>query len=98
AGQGPRGREPGRACPPSAGYRLRKFARRNRGPVLTAAAVLAALLAGTGVAAWQAVRATRAADAEADQRQRADRQAVEAKTNEQLALHEKARADHQAHE
>src|SRR5262249_54949298 len=32
------------ACPPSAGYRLRKFARRHKGPVLTAASLLAMLL------------------------------------------------------
>ncbi|HEV3024681.1 MAG TPA: protein kinase, partial [Pirellulales bacterium] len=38
--------EPVRAGPPSAGYRLRKFAKRNRGPVLAAAAVLVALVAG----------------------------------------------------
>jgi serine/threonine protein kinase len=38
--------EPVQACPPSAGYRLRKFVRRNKGPVLAAAAVLLALLAG----------------------------------------------------
>jgi serine/threonine protein kinase len=34
------------ACPPSAAYRIRKFARRNRGPVLAAALVLIAVLVG----------------------------------------------------
>src|SRR5438270_12701478 len=34
------------ACPPSAGYRLRKFVRKHRGPVLAAAALLAALAIG----------------------------------------------------
>ena len=29
--------EPVQACPPSAGYRLRKFARRNKAALLTAA-------------------------------------------------------------
>jgi serine/threonine protein kinase/tetratricopeptide (TPR) repeat protein len=48
------------ARPPSTGYRLRKFARRNRGAVLTAGVVLTALIAGTAFSAWQAVRATRA--------------------------------------
>jgi serine/threonine protein kinase/tetratricopeptide (TPR) repeat protein len=38
--------EPVLACPPSVGYRLRKFARRNRGPVVAAALVAATLLAG----------------------------------------------------
>jgi serine/threonine protein kinase/tetratricopeptide (TPR) repeat protein len=38
--------EPVAACPPSAGYRLRKFVRRNRVPVVAAAAVFLALAAG----------------------------------------------------
>jgi len=38
--------EPVLACPPSAGYRLRKFVRRNRGLVVAASAVLLCLLAG----------------------------------------------------
>ncbi|MCI0459723.1 MAG: serine/threonine protein kinase [Gemmataceae bacterium] len=38
--------EPVLACPPSAGYRLRKFARRHKGPVLAALVVVLALLGG----------------------------------------------------
>jgi eukaryotic-like serine/threonine-protein kinase len=38
--------EPVQAGPPGAGYRLRKFVQRHRGPVLAAAAVLLALVAG----------------------------------------------------
>jgi serine/threonine protein kinase len=38
--------EPVLACPPSAGYRLRMFVRRNKGPVLAGTALLVALLAG----------------------------------------------------
>lgn len=38
--------EPVLAGPPSAGYRFRKFARRNRGPVLAACLVLLALMGG----------------------------------------------------
>jgi serine/threonine protein kinase/tetratricopeptide (TPR) repeat protein len=38
--------EPVQACPPSASYRIRKFVRRNRGPVLAAALVLVVLLVG----------------------------------------------------
>ena len=49
--------EPVQACPPSAGYRLRKFARRNKGPVLAAGLVVLALLAGVIGTTWQAVRA-----------------------------------------
>jgi WD40 repeat protein len=44
--------EPVQACPPSAGYRLRKFARRNRREVLTAGVATAAALSGVaGLAA-----------------------------------------------
>jgi serine/threonine protein kinase/tetratricopeptide (TPR) repeat protein len=56
--------EPVAAGPPSAGYRLRKFVQRNKGPVLAASVVLVAILSGTAVSAWQAVRATAAANAE----------------------------------
>ena len=38
--------EPVQACPPSAGYRLRKFVRRNRGPVLAAGLILLLLVGG----------------------------------------------------
>src|SRR5207248_10240751 len=38
--------EPVEACPPSAAYRVRKFVRKHRGPVLLAAALLAALAVG----------------------------------------------------
>jgi serine/threonine protein kinase/tetratricopeptide (TPR) repeat protein len=63
--------EPVEACPPSTGYRLRKFAWRNKGALLAAAVVSAALLAGTAVSTWQAVRATRNGAEAERQRQRA---------------------------
>jgi eukaryotic-like serine/threonine-protein kinase len=40
------GDEPVQACPPSAWYRLRKFARRNKGPVIAAGVILLCLVAG----------------------------------------------------
>jgi tetratricopeptide (TPR) repeat protein len=43
--------EPVQACPPSVGYRLRKFVRRNRGKLAATAALAVALIAGTG-AVW----------------------------------------------
>jgi WD40 repeat protein/serine/threonine protein kinase len=52
--------EPVMAGPPSSWYRLRKLARRNRAGMATAAIVASALVVGTAVAAWQAIRATRA--------------------------------------
>jgi tetratricopeptide (TPR) repeat protein len=56
--------EPVQACPPSAGYRLRKFARRNKGPVQAASLVLMALVAGIIGTTWGMLRAT-VAEAEA---------------------------------
>jgi serine/threonine protein kinase len=59
--------EPVEACPPSAGYRLRKYWRRNRAALTTAGLVATALFVGTAVSIWQAVRATDAQHrAEAD--------------------------------
>src|SRR5262249_22828596 len=49
--------EPVQACPPSAAYRFRKFARRNKAALATAGVVAAALLIGTAVSVWQAVEA-----------------------------------------
>ncbi|MCI0456386.1 MAG: serine/threonine-protein kinase [Gemmataceae bacterium] len=56
--------EPVQACPPSSWYRLRKFARRNRAPVLTASAGLLLLVGGIVGTTWQAVRAEQRADGE----------------------------------
>ena len=44
--------EPVLACPPSAAYRCRKFARRNRAALAMAALVLTAMIAVAGVAGW----------------------------------------------
>jgi tetratricopeptide (TPR) repeat protein len=52
--------EPVQACPPTAAYRFRKFARRHKGPLTTAGLLLTVLVAGTVVSAWQAVEATKA--------------------------------------
>jgi tetratricopeptide (TPR) repeat protein len=73
--------EPVQACPPSAVYRLRKFARRNKGPVLAASLVLMALVASIIGTTWGMLRAT-VAEAEAV------REAGEKTT----ALHEKEAA------
>ena len=70
--------EPVEACPPSAWYRLRKFARRNKAALATAGLVAAALVAGTAVSVWQAVSATdarRQAEADRDRAEAAQRQA-----------------------
>src|SRR5262249_34748482 len=49
---------PVHACPPSAWYRLRKYARRNRTALATAAVVAATLVAGTAGSTWQAIPGT----------------------------------------
>ena len=52
--------EPITARPPSAGYQLRKFARRHRGLMASMAVVFVVLLAGVAVSTAMAVRARRA--------------------------------------
>jgi serine/threonine protein kinase/WD40 repeat protein len=52
--------EPVEACPPSVGYRVRKFARRHRTLLLTVGMIAALLIVGTVVSAWLAFRALRA--------------------------------------
>ena len=49
--------EPVAACPPSAMYRLRKFARRNKSLLTTVGLVGTALIIGTAVSVWQAIEA-----------------------------------------
>jgi tetratricopeptide (TPR) repeat protein len=62
--------EPVLACPPSVGYRFRKFARRNRGRLAAAAVLTVALLVAVGGVGWAA----------------RDRQARQARLTGQLAL------------
>jgi serine/threonine protein kinase len=102
--------EPVEACPPSATYRLRKFARKNRAALTTAAAIALLLGAGIAVSTWQAVRATRAETralaerdekeqaraAEAQQRQRAE--VNERKAIDAAAAEKQAKLDAQARE
>ncbi len=77
--------EPVLARPPSAMYRLSRFARRNRGAVLAVVAVALALVVGAAVATWQAVVATSAkrgavAAAEAEKKAKETAEAREAET------------------
>ncbi len=71
------------ARPPSAVYRLTRFAQRHRVAVLAAAAVTAALSTGTTIATWQAVVATRA-------KHRALAAATAASQAKQVAMAERA--------
>lgn len=81
------------ARPPALGYRLGRLLRRHRLPVASAAAVAAALLAGSALAWWQAVAAREAA-LRADAEARAARQAqAEATASRQLAEQQAALAE-----
>jgi tetratricopeptide (TPR) repeat protein len=73
--------EPVLACPPSAGYRFRKFVRRNKGPLLAASLVVVALVAGAVGTALGLVRAL----AEAQEKEQA-RQAAVAKEGKATAV------------
>ncbi len=55
--------EPVEAGPPTAIYRLRKFARRYRNPLAVASAVAALLVAATAISVYMAYRAAKAEDA-----------------------------------
>jgi hypothetical protein len=84
--------EPVLAVPPSAGYRLRKFARKHRAALSVAVTFVLLLVAGVTVSVWQAVRATnagirertKAEEARAAQEE-ADQNADRARANERLA-------------
>jgi len=63
--------DPVEAGPPSASYKLRKFARKYRAWLLTAAAFAALLVSATAISTWQAFRATWAERAAQADRKRA---------------------------
>src|SRR5262249_46387889 len=71
--------QPIEARPPSAWYRFRKLARRNKVALTTTALVPAALVVGTTGSVWQAIRATVAERT--------------AKSNERAAREQKLEAD-----
>jgi eukaryotic-like serine/threonine-protein kinase len=91
--------EPVQAGPPSAGYRLSKFVKRHRGPVLAAAVVLLTLLAGmvgTTLGMVEAIRqgelTEQARQGEVSQRHAAELSAKKAKAEEAKAKAEEGKA------
>lgn len=64
--------EPVVACPPSAAYRMRKFARRHKRLLMGVSILGISLLAGTMVASWQAIEAIQARNAARQHLQLAD--------------------------
>ncbi len=77
--------EPIDAHSPSTLYRFRKFARRNRVAITTAAVVAVVLVAGMVASTWQAIRATRAERVAEAQRNEAEKQRAAAEANFQQA-------------
>jgi serine/threonine protein kinase len=63
--------EPVEACPPSTTYRLRKFARKYRKPVIALLAIAAILLLGIAGTTWGLVRARQAEKAAYESKQEA---------------------------
>src|SRR5438132_5432545 len=84
--------EPVQACPPSALYGFRKLARRNKRLLAPAGVIALALVLGTAISTWQAIRATHA-EGLAQERletananyQTAEEQRQVARTQEELA-------------
>jgi serine/threonine protein kinase/WD40 repeat protein len=91
--------DPVEACPPSASYRLRKFARKHRVALAVAAMFLGLLIAAVGVSMWQrnvalaaAAAARRAQEAESTERRRAVKSATVAAEAERSAVQERNNA------
>jgi serine/threonine protein kinase/WD40 repeat protein len=81
--------EPVQACPPSAAYRFRKFARRNRVALTTVLLVSAALVIGTALSTWQAIRLEQArAESESHRNQAEIARAAETKLRKEAELRE----------
>ena len=78
--------KPVQAGPPSASYRFRKFARRNKRTLATLAAIALAMLGGTTASLYQAVRATRA-------EQLAEIRLTEVERQRDVALQAEAKAE-----
>ena len=78
--------EPVLAGPPSAVYKMGKFVKRNRGPVLAGMLVLAVLVAGVVGTTLGLIRADRALAAEAEQRGIAEANEREANAQKQRAI------------
>jgi tetratricopeptide (TPR) repeat protein len=71
--------EPVQACPPSAGYRLRKLVRRHKGPVLAAATIFLVLVGGIVGTTWGMFRARAAARTEKEAKETAQQSEAETK-------------------
>ncbi len=83
--------EPVEACPPSFSYQLRKFARKNRGLIQSAAAFAALLMVGIVISTWLAYRASQAekvASSERDTAKTAEGKATKSRNDAIMAGNE----------
>jgi serine/threonine protein kinase len=87
--------EPVEACPPTAGYKVRKFARKHRKLLTTVAGFVVLLVLGVAGSAWQAVRATQAEMVALANEQKANANAVQAQEKEQEANQQRNEAQQQ---
>jgi serine/threonine protein kinase/WD40 repeat protein len=90
--------EPVQACPPSALYRFRKLARRNKGILLAAAVVVVALVVGTLVSTWQWVRARQAGSLAQTRLERETEARQEADSATTQAIRERDQAQHRLYD
>jgi hypothetical protein len=84
------------AVPPSAGYRLRKFLRKHRGPVTATVVVLVALVCGIVGTTLALFRAEAAQRAETRERIRAQEERDEKEKARQEAVEQRKLAEYQA--
>src|SRR5262245_21821292 len=85
--------EPVQACPPSAGYRVRKFVKRNKGAVLAASAIFLLLCAGIVGTSWGLVRAELSWQAETIQRKRAEAAVLSERAAKEAEARQRGRAE-----
>jgi WD40 repeat protein/serine/threonine protein kinase len=90
--------EPVQACPPTALYRFRKYARKHTSLLTTAAAFAALLLVGVAASTWQAIRASRAETVAEANEQRSRDNAALAREKEQEANIQRDEAQRQRDE
>jgi serine/threonine protein kinase/tetratricopeptide (TPR) repeat protein len=84
--------DPVEAGPPSAAYRLQKFARKHRPAFVTAGLFAGMLLAMSAVSTWQAFRATQAERRATDAASRALRAEAQTRSQRDRALNAEAQA------
>jgi serine/threonine protein kinase/WD40 repeat protein/tetratricopeptide (TPR) repeat protein len=84
--------EPVEACPPSAGYRLWKFARKYRSVMATVGAFVLVLAAAALASTWQAIRATLLQTKAQQAQTRAEEQSEKAREAQAVAQAERQQA------